>query len=63
MANGMTDYEVEITPVKRRVFRHVESQRRDLGRPLDILDVGIGTGPNLVYYALNVRPEPRLPLH
>lgn len=52
----MADYEAEIAPVKRRVFQHIKTQKQAIGRPLDVLDVGIGTGPNLPYYAADVCP-------
>ena len=57
MAHGMSGYEAEIVPVKERVFSHISSQQASLGRPVDVIDIGIGTGPNLEYYAANVCPE------
>lgn len=53
----MSGYEAEIVPVKERVFSHISSQQASLGRPVDVIDIGIGTGPNLEYYAANVCPE------
>eukprot|EP00892_Ulva_mutabilis_P007416 jgi/Ulvmu1/5046/UM021_0063.1 len=55
MAHGMTGYEAEITPTKQCLFQHITRQTERLGRPVDMIDVGIGTGPNLPYYAANAR--------
>ena len=46
----MDKYEVEIAPVKRRLFADLA----DSERSLSIVELGIGAGPNLQYYA---RPD------
>ena len=50
MGSMMDKYEVEIAPVKRRLFADLA----DSERALSIVELGIGAGPNLQYYA---RPD------
>jgi hypothetical protein len=47
MATGMAAYEEAVAPLKRRLFADVSPR----GPGLDVLELGIGTGPNLRYYA------------
>lgn len=48
MATGMDRYEADIAPVKKRLFsRLIDGNTGFQGRPLDVLDVGVGAGPNL----------------
>ncbi len=45
MATGMQDYEQQIAPVKRRLFADAFSQT-----PVrNVVEIGVGTGPNLKY--------------
>lgn len=45
MAFGMQDYEQEIAACKRRLFMELFQSEVE-----DLLEVGMGTGPNLKYY-------------
>jgi hypothetical protein len=54
MATGMQGYERTLTPVKEALFQAVTAQRTDLQRKVDVLEVGIGTAPNLRFYATQV---------
>jgi hypothetical protein len=47
MATGMEDYEEVIAPFKQQLFDRLWAG--DAG-PKDILDIGMGTGPNLKFY-------------
>jgi hypothetical protein len=48
MATGMEDYEEVIAPFKQQLFDKLWAG--DAG-PKDILDIGMGTGPNLKFYS------------
>lgn len=45
---GMAGYEAHVAPAKRRLFARLfdDSGTGFMGRPLDVLDVGVGAGPN-----------------
>lgn len=45
MATTMQQYEAEVAPLKRRLFSAA------VAPGARILELGMGTGPNLVYYA------------
>ena len=50
----MAEYEASIAPVKRRLFAQLIEDLRataPAGAPPRLLEMGIGTGPNLPYYA------------
>lgn len=59
MAGGMADYEASIAPVKRRLLQELLSGLPGAGagggsgggEPAQLLELGVGTGPNLAYYA------------
>lgn len=55
MANGMREYEAEVAPVKRQLFGAIPGGIRGLVSRASVLEVGLGTGPNLSYYADKVR--------
>ena len=48
MQVGMTDYEVEIAPVKKRLLSSIPGGSR-------VLEIGIGTAPSLQFYPKNVK--------
>ena len=48
MGAMMDKYEVEVAPVKRRLFADLADSEE---RSLSIVELGIGAGPNLQYYA------------
>lgn len=50
MENGMGDYELAVSNRKRKLFENLTTS----GGGLKVLDVGIGTGPNLVYLPSNI---------
>lgn len=55
MATAMAQYEAEIAPLKRRLFAAAVAPKNE------VLELGMGTGPNLKYYCSQVRS--RLNLH
>jgi hypothetical protein len=48
MATTMQQYEAEVAPLKRRLFAGAVSPGTD------VLELGMGTGPNLRYYGNKV---------
>jgi hypothetical protein len=62
MATGMQGYERTLAPVKEGLFQAVAAQRSSLQRKLDVLEAGIGTAPNLRYYAEQVGRTALVPL-
>jgi hypothetical protein len=48
MATTMQQYEAEIAPLKRRLFADT------VASGTDVLELGMGTGPNLRYYGNKV---------
>lgn len=50
MATTMQQYEAEIAPLKRRLFADAVTP------DTDVLELGMGTGPNLRYYGSKVTP-------
>lgn len=54
MAKGMQSYERTLAPVKQEIFQAVASQRSELERKVDVLEVGIGAAPNIRFYAEQV---------
>lgn len=57
MAEGMADYEQSIAPVKRQLFAELLGGLHDwqvtptTGQPAHLLELGVGTGPNLRFYS------------
>ncbi|PSC76561.1 methyltransferase 7A [Micractinium conductrix] len=52
MASGMAEYEQEIAPLKRRLFAQLlGGLGASEAAPAQLLEVGVGTGPNLPFYA------------
>ena len=49
MATGMREYEEGLAPVKRQLFGKVPFSGAH------VLEIGMGTGPNLQYYGSKVR--------
>jgi hypothetical protein len=60
MAHGMIEYEARIAPVKRQLFSELHMQCQELKRKADVLEVGIGAGPNISYYQSQVRAPSQL---
>eukprot|EP00898_Chlorokybus_atmophyticus_P007891 jgi/Chlat1/8102/Chrsp75S00604 len=54
MATTMGFYEELITPVKKELFQHIDPSCQEL------LEVGMGTAPNLKFYAEMLSPEVHL---
>lgn len=50
MFTGMADYEASIAPLKRRLFSQLAPAGGAAGRPLEVVEIGAGTGPNLPFY-------------
>jgi hypothetical protein len=53
MAQGMRSYEAQIAPVKRQLFQQIRASAGS--GAVRVLEIGIGTGPNLEYYGGPVR--------
>lgn len=51
MATLMQSYERTLAPVKQELFQVAATQRSAMQRKLDVLEVGIGTAPNIRFYA------------
>lgn len=52
MADGMASYEREVASIKRPLLeRAVARLRASTGRPLDVVDVGVGAAPNARFLA------------
>lgn len=54
---NMQGYERTVAPVKQELFQAVASQCSALQRKVDVLEVGIGTAPNVKFYADEVCPH------
>lgn len=57
----MQGYERKLAPVKQELFQAVAVQCTALQRKVDVLEVGIGTGPNIRFYADQVRKRLQAP--
>jgi hypothetical protein len=57
MATTMQQYEAEIAPLKRRLFDAA------VAPGAEVLELGMGTGPNLRYYGSKVTSAAQLEIH
>ncbi len=46
---GMAAYEAEVAPLKRRLFAAAAAAAAPRGRDLEVVEVGMGAGPNLAF--------------
>jgi SAM-dependent methyltransferase len=57
MATEMADYEAAIAPLKHRLFSRLlndiaqDARQQDAKQVAEVLEIGMGTGPNLPYYS------------